>query len=162
MAGLNPITPEQMSLFYETLDPALFSTTLDFACLFEPPPIETQPGKESTDDGAAISTTSYSPISPASPSLPTLQLVTIHSPKCYEVPQRRYNYGKKQWSYTPSEPVLFQVDGFPGINMRDASRKKFAGLKGMDDLVLQNTKKAISCRFSVRPSSSLQSTLYMN
>ena len=41
----------------------------------------------------------------------------------------------------PSEPVLFQVDGF---------RKKFGGLEGMNDLVLQHIKKATSCRFLVR------------
>ena len=34
--------------------------------------------------------------------------------------------------------------------MGDALRKKFVGLEGRDDLVLQGAKKAISCRFIVR------------
>lgn len=153
MAGLNYIAPEQMSLFYETLDPALFSTPFDFSYLFEQLPVETQPGEQLTDDGATISTAGSSSIPTGSPSLLSHRPVTSHPPKCYEIPQRPYKYGKKQWSYTPSEPVLFQVEGFPGVNMREAFRKRFAGLKGRDDLVLQHTKKAISCRFLVRLSS---------
>jgi len=147
LAGLNPIAPEQMSLFYETLDLTLFSAASDFSYLFEPLPIETQLGERSTDDGATTFTAGSSPITPASPSVPSLPLVTFDPPRWYEIPQGRYKYGKKQWSYSPLEPVFFQVDGFPGINMGDAFRKRFAGLKGMDDLVLQNMKKAISCRF---------------
>ena len=153
MAGLDPIALEQVTITYETLDPVAFSTPFDFSYFFEPLPVETKPSEQLTDDGATISTAGSSSISTGSPPLLSLRSVTSHPPKCYEIPQRRYKYGKKQWSYTPSEPVLFQVDGLPGINMRDAFRKRFAGLKGMDDLVLQHTKKAISCRFLVRLSS---------
>ena len=149
MVGLDSIAPEQTVLSYETLDPAIFFTALDFSHLCEPPPMETQLDARSSDDGATIPTACSSLILP-SPSLPPLRLETFHPPKWHEIPQRRYKYGKKQWSYTLSEPLLFQVDGSPGINMGDAFRQKFVGLKGRDDLVLQYAKKAISCRFLVR------------
>ena len=48
-----------------------------------------------------------------------------------------------------SEPIPFSVNGRPGINMGDALRKKFTGLDGWDDPVLQEAASAISCRLLV-------------
>ena len=74
----------------------------------------------------------------------------ICPPKWYEIPQRPYDHGRRQWDYTPSDPILFQVNGYPGVNLGDALRNNLTGLEGRDDLVLQDARTAISCRFLVR------------
>ena len=88
----------------------------------------------------------------ASTSVPPPTLQTIIPSPCnwYRIPQKAYGHGQKQWDFTPSECVSFKVDGFPGVNMRDAFRKRFTGLVGRDDLVLQDARNAISCRLLVR------------
>ena len=71
-------------------------------------------------------------------------------PKWRKVPQMHHDHGRKQRDYTPSEPVLFQVNGYPGVNLGNALRNNFTGLEGRDDLVLQDAKMTISCRILVR------------
>lgn len=55
------------------------------------------------------------------------------------------------------EPILFQVDGYPGVNMEDAFRNRFTNLEGRDDLVLRDAVGAFSCRLLVRSPSWLDS-----
>jgi len=69
--------------------------------------------------------------------------------------QEPYGYGRKQWDYTPLTPVLFSVNSFPGLNLGDALGKKFTGLDGWDERVLQDASRAISFRFSVHLSQQL-------
>ena len=75
--------------------------------------------------------------------------VTALPPDWIRVPQRVYNHGTKQWDFRPSEPVFFSTGGRPGVNLRDALRKKFNDLDGQDDPVLQDSAGAISCRLLV-------------
>ena len=79
-----------------------------------------------------------------------LQVTTPDPPKWHKVPQVVYSQGKRRWDYKPLEPILFQVEGFPGVNMGDALRNKFTGLVGRDDLMLTDERLAVSCRLSVR------------
>ena len=74
-------------------------------------------------------------------------------PKWYQIPQTPYNL--KQWDFTQSKPILFQVDGFPGMSMGNALRKTFTALQGRDDLMFQDAGIAISFRLWVRLSSQL-------
>ena len=83
------------------------------------------------------------------PSTPPSQAVAL-PPNWYRVPQNVYDRGQKQWDFTPSEDIPFGVNGRPGVNMGDALRKRFAGLDGQDELVLQDANNVISCRLSVR------------
>ncbi|KAF9786268.1 hypothetical protein BJ322DRAFT_1108130 [Thelephora terrestris] len=145
----DPISPEQMPLYDPTLDSALFSTSLGPSHLYEIFSTETQLGARSThvNNRGKTCVVSFSPNSPPpSPPPPSPQPVTFEPPKWQEIPQRRYNYGRKQWDYKPSEPILFQVNGFPGVNVGDALRNEFTGLEGRDDLVLRDAKMAFSCR----------------
>jgi len=70
-------------------------------------------------------------------------------PNWRKIPQEAYNYGRRQWDFTPSETIFFSVNGRPGVNVGDALRKAFADLDGRDDQVLQNMGSSISCRLSV-------------
>jgi hypothetical protein len=83
-------------------------------------------------------------------SRPTLlppQVATFPPPGWLEIPQTAYTYGVKQFDFTPLEPILFYVNGRPGVNMGQALRKVFTGLDGRDDpMLLQNTRLAVSCR----------------
>lgn len=70
-------------------------------------------------------------------------------PNWFEVPQRVYEHGRRQWDFRQSEPISFSVGGLRGINMGEALRKQFTGLDGRDDSMLQNTTGTISCRLLV-------------
>lgn len=87
------------------------------------------------------------------------QTVTSHPFNWRKIPQEVYDYGKKQWDFRPSEPILFHVNDRPGVNMGDAFRKKFTGLDGRDDLVLQLAGDTFSCRLWVRSSYQLPSCM---
>ena len=84
----------------------------------------------------------------ASTSLPPLP----PPPNWHRIPQKAYDYGRRQWNFTPLEGISFQVNGRPGVNMGDAFRRRVAGLDGQDELVLQGASSVISCRLSVCPS----------
>ena len=71
-------------------------------------------------------------------------------PNWYPIPQRIYDYGRRQRDYIRSGPIHFHVNGRPGLNIGNALRKNFQGLEGRDDLVLQDAGRAISCRLLVR------------
>jgi hypothetical protein len=148
------ISPEEMALSFETLDSAPFSTALDLTYVGEPLPTETQLGVLSTDaedwERICVAYPLSISLSPPPPALPSPQPLTFDSPKWYEIPQRPYTCGLKQWDFTPSEPIMFQVPDSPGVNMGDAYHNQFAGLEGRDDLVLQDARMAICCRFLVR------------
>jgi len=81
---------------------------------------------------------------------PVPQAATFPPPNWHRIPQRAYDNGQKRWNFTPQEFISFGVNGSPGMNMGDALRKRFMGLDGRDDLVLQGANRAISCRLSVR------------
>ena len=83
---------------------------------------------------------------------PTCPLRSILPPphNWYRIPQRPYDHGQKQWGFTQLGRVSFEVDGFPGMNMGDAFRKRFTGLIGRDDPVLRDARGAASCRLLVR------------
>jgi len=84
---------------------------------------------------------------PPPPSIP--QTVTFPPINWCRIPQEPYDYGHKQWDYTPLTPIPFSVNGSPGVNMGDALGKRFTGLDGWDERVLQDASRAISCHFSV-------------
>ena len=94
------------------------------------------------------------------PTQPTSSSPSVTTPprNWIKIPQRNYDHGRRQWDFKASQPISFTANGLPGINMRDALRKTFVGLDGLDDPVLQETSGAISCRllvgslrFSIRP-----------
>jgi len=85
----------------------------------------------------------------ASP-IPAHQAVTFPPLNWRRVPQKIYDYGRKQWDFTPSESISFSMNGRPGVNMGEVLRKRFTGLDGRDELVLQNASSAFSCRLLVR------------
>ena len=87
------------------------------------------------------------------PPIPLPQAVTFPPPNWRKIPQKVYDGGRKQWYFTPSPPISFSVNGFPGVNMGDAFHNTYTGLDGRDDLVLQDAGGAISCRLLVRLSS---------
>ena len=125
-----------------------------------PPHYDSAPSSSSpqivtpVDDEArfcAIYSVSTSPLPP----IPASQTAPSYSPNWRKIPQKVYDYGKKQWNFRPSKPILFHVNGYPGVNMGDALRKKFTGLDGRDDLILQDAQDAISCRLWVRSSCQL-------
>ena len=66
-----------------------------------------------------------------------------------KIPQSVYDHGSKQWDFKRLESISFSTNGRPGINLGDALRKKFAGLDGRDDPMLQGSAGAISCRLLV-------------
>lgn len=78
----------------------------------------------------------------------------ISPPNWHKIPQRPYDHGRKQWDFTPLESVSFSINGRLGVNMGDARRKRFEGLHGRDDIVLQDGRPGgtVSCLFSVRSS----------
>jgi hypothetical protein len=103
------------------------------------------------NDGARlrpIYSVSTSPLPP----MPASQPTPFYPSNWRKIPQIVYDHGKKQWDFQPSEPVLFYVNGVPGVNMGDALRDKFAGLDGRDELMLQDAPAAVSCRLWVRSS----------
>ncbi|KAF9643436.1 hypothetical protein BDM02DRAFT_3123468 [Thelephora ganbajun] len=63
-----------------------------------------------------------------------------------KVPQSVYGHGSTQWDFKRSESIYFSTNGRPGINLGDALRKKYAGLDGQGDPMLQDSAGAISCR----------------
>ena len=92
----------------------------------------------------------YSMSTPPLPPTSTSQMVPLYSSNWRKIPQKVYDHGKKQRGFRPSEPILFHVNGCLGVNMGDALRKKFTGLDGRDDPMLQDARGAISCRLWVR------------
>ena len=125
-----PIPPPQV-----TMSPPLEATTS--------PPLEatTSPPLETTTSPPLEAATSPPP-----------QVTTFPPPNWRKIPQKAYDHGRKQWYYTPSESISFSINGRLGVNMGNALRKRFTDLDGRDDLVLQDTSRAISCRLSVRSS----------
>lgn len=88
-----------------------------------------------------------------STSTPQSQVSTFPPLNWRKIPQKSYDHGQKQWDFRASTPISFTVNGFPGVNMRDALNGNFTDLDGRDEPVLQNAPgSAISCRLSVRSS----------
>ena len=74
---------------------------------------------------------------------------TLLPPNWQRIPQKIYDHGRKQLDFVPLECISFEVNGYLGLNMRDALLKRFTGLDGRDDPVLQGATGAISCRLLV-------------
>jgi hypothetical protein len=109
------------------------------------PPQTTAP----IDDGTRLCVVCSASISPPPP-IPSPQTATFPLFNWKMIPQNVYDHGKKQWDFRPSQSVSFNTNGFPGMNMGDAFRKRFAGLDGRDDPVLQDASRVISYRLLVR------------
>jgi hypothetical protein len=109
------------------------------------PPQTTTP----IDDGRRLCAVCSTLISPPSP-VPSPQTATFPPFHWKMIPQNIYGRGRKQWGFRPSQSVSFNTNGFPGMNMGDALRKRFAGLDGRDDPVLQDASNVISYRLFVR------------
>jgi len=108
-------------------------------------PETTAPAGGGAGDSPVCSTSTILP-----PPTPLPQIAAFPPLNWRRIPQKIYNYGRKQWYFTPSEPISFSVNGRLGVNMGDALRKRFTDLDGRDELVLQDTRSGISCRLSVR------------
>ena len=93
-----------------------------------------------TPTGDQHSSVQLIPPSPPAPSTP---------PSLIKIPQRDYDYGRKQKSFKPLEPIIFSTNNSPGMNLGDALHKDFKGLDGRDEPMLQGTRGAISCRLLV-------------
>jgi len=79
------------------------------------------------------------------PPLPPPQVAVSPPPSWRRISQKAYNRGEKQWDYTPSGFVSLGVNGQGEyLNIRDALRKRFTGLDGRDDPVLQDANNVIS------------------
>jgi len=86
------------------------------------------------------------PVMPAAPPTPAFITPDAH----IIIPQMPYVYDSRRQGWQHSEPIIFSTNGFPGLNMGDALRKRFTGLDGQDDLVLQGAGACISCWLEVR------------
>ena len=118
---------------------------------YNPAPSSFSPQIASPVSDAARASTTYSVPIPSSPPAPgPSQTVMGYPSNRRKIPQTVYGLGKKRRDYQPSEPILFHVNGRPGVNMGDALRKEFAGLDGRDDLMFQGGVNAFSCRLMVR------------
>ena len=102
-----------------------------------------------TDDGARFCVVCSASIPPPSP-IPSPQSAIFPPFNWKLIPQNIYGHGRKQWGFRPSQSVSFSTNGFPGMNMGDAFHKRFAGLDGRDDPVLQDASDVISYRLLVR------------
>ena len=125
-------------------------TALNF---FPPPycdPAFSLPIVSPVNDAASPDTIYPVPI-PPSPPTPTPSQNTTGCPSNWrKIPQTDYGWGKKQWNHQPSEPILFYVNGRPGVNMGDALRNAFIGFDGRDDLMFRDAGVSFSCRLLVR------------
>jgi hypothetical protein len=100
-------------------------------------------------DELNISATSTSTSVLPAPTPPIPHAMTYDAPKWRKIPQVTYDQGGKQWYFKRVESIVFEVDGHPGVNMADALRDRFTGLKNRDDFVLQDGRQAFSCRLQV-------------
>ena len=74
------------------------------------------------------------------------------------IPQAPYSPGK-QWNFVPIEPISFVVNCRKGMNMGDALRRRYTGLDGRGDQVLQDVGGGvISLEFLVCLSPSISHT----
>jgi len=142
-----------MAPFQDVPELLLPSTSTDLKHLYElimgTPWDAFPPQVASVDDGAGLCAACSGTTSLPLP-IPPPQATTFPPPNWHKIPQRPYDHGRKQWDFTPLESVSFSTNGRLGVNMGDARRKKFEGLHGRDDIVLQDAGGTVSCRFSVR------------
>jgi len=97
----------------------------------------------------------FHPEGPPSTGIPPYQVAmesqtATFPPNWRKIPQKVYDHERRQWDFTPSEPIFFSVNGRPGLNIGDALRENFMGLEGRDDPVLRDVGSTISCQFLVR------------
>jgi hypothetical protein len=99
----------------------------------------------------ALSNAVYSLDSPLlqAPTPTPARTITFDAPKWRRIPQVVYDQGNKQWNFKQAESIVFEVDGYPGVNMADALRERPTGLKNRDDLMLQDARQSFSCRLQV-------------
>jgi len=117
--------------------------------VFDPSSLLSQPVVPQVDDRARFCVI-WSTSTPLPPSMPPPLAAALPPPNWRKIPQKTYGHGGKQWDFIPSECISFGVNGRPGVNIIDALQKRFTGLDGRDDPVLQDATSAISCRLSVR------------
>lgn len=82
------------------------------------------------------------PLSPAT----TIQPLDVRfpPPEWREIPQTLYKW--EQYDFVRSDPIIFKVDGFPGVNLRSAYDGAPTGLEGRDNFVLEG-RGVITCIF---------------
>ena len=117
---------------------------------YDPVPSSPSPQTAPLASDAASPCTIYSILTPLEPAPASGQNATGYPSNWRTIPQKVYGWGKRRWDYRPSEPILFHVDGLPGVNMGDALRNLFTGLDGRDDPMFQGGVEAFSCRLMVR------------
>jgi len=135
--------PFELTALSTSFDMRLYELLLiyELALMENPPDSQPTDLDERPQICASCSAVVSPPISPPSPQVATFLFLP---PKWHQIPQRRYE--QKQWDYSPVASILFPVNGYPGINMMDAFRKKFATLEGWEDPVLEDAGKTFSCR----------------
>jgi hypothetical protein len=101
-----------------------------------------------TDELNTVAMSALTSVPPA-PTPPIAHAMTFDAPKWRKIPQVTYDQGGKQWNFERAESIVFEVDGYPGVNMADALRDRFSGLKNRDDFVFQDGSQAFSCRLQV-------------
>lgn len=143
--NLDPVAFQEMPLSQTILEHPLPSSLSFPVFQDELYPVEIQSNVQPANANDISIPTAHSPHIPPPPTLSPPRPVAFLPPKWHVIPQSPYK--RKQWDYRPSEPILFQADGSPGVNMGEVLRKQFATLKGRDDLVMQGAKKAFHCRF---------------
>jgi len=74
----------------------------------------------------------------------------VPPPDWYRIPQKVYDPKRWQRDFRELERIHFVVDGYQGVNVRDALDQVFTGFDGRDDPVLQDADDFISIRLSVR------------
>ena len=67
-----------------------------------------------------------------------------------KIPQRSYDYGRKQFDFKRLDPISFSTKDHPGINLGDALRKNCTRLNGKSDPMVQAASRVASCRLLVR------------
>jgi len=142
-----------MAPFQDVPELLLPSTSPDLKNLYElimGTPWDVLPPQIAPVDDGAVLCAACSATTPLAQPIPPPQATTFPPPNWHKIPQNAYDQGQKQWYFTPLESVSFSINGRLGVNMGDARRKRFEGLDGRDDIVLQDASSTISCRLSVR------------
>ena len=141
----------------------LTSTSLDFDLEYlyksiMETPLDAQSTEEIPPNSLLFRDPAPSNLPPQTPSVDNAQILVCSAltslppslpPNWHRIPQKVYDYGRRQWNFILLEAIAFRVNGRPGVNMGDAFRRKVAGLDGQDELVLQGASRVISCRLSV-------------
>lgn len=96
---------------------------------------------------SALTVDTHPTPAPHSTPQPVPQVLPSGPPRWQRVPQESYDHGRRQFDFRPSEPIRFQVNGLPGVNMGESFRRRYEGLEGRDDTVLEGERTAVTLRW---------------